>query len=68
MQTVSFSLTDDVAASMNAAAATAGLSRAGWMRQACSRVITGETPESRGGALISPAERTRMEEASRTVG
>lgn len=67
MQKVSISLSEDAVARINAAAATAGLSRAEWIRQACSRAITGETPESQGGSLIRPAERTRMEEAIRTV-
>ena len=67
MQKVSISLSEDAVARINAAASTAGLSRAEWIRQACSRAITGGTPESQGGSLIRPAERTRMEEAIRTV-
>ena len=67
MQKISISLPDDTVAAVDMAAATAGLSRAAWLRQACNRAIAGETPESGGRPLLTPAERSRMEEALQTV-
>lgn len=67
MQKISISLPEDAVASIDTAAATAGLSRAAWLRQACNRAIAGETPERDGRSLLTPAERSRMEEALQTV-
>ncbi len=67
MQKISISLPEDAVAAVDTASATAGLSRAAWLRQACYRAIAGEAPDRDGRTLLTPAERSRMEEALQTV-